>query len=98
MPGFDGTGPRGMGPMTGGGRGWCNPYNYYRNMGYVVFPAIGGRFLGRGIGFGRGFGRGLGIGRGLKILGAGLYGFSGYGYPIPYYGAFQSYPIYPYGW
>jgi len=26
MPGFDGTGPRGMGPMTGGGRGWCNPY------------------------------------------------------------------------
>jgi len=27
MPRFDGTGPRGMGPMTGGGRGWCNP-NY----------------------------------------------------------------------
>ena len=26
MPGFDGTGPRGMGPMTGGGRGRCNPY------------------------------------------------------------------------
>ena len=25
MPGFDGTGPRGMGPMTGGGRGLCNP-------------------------------------------------------------------------
>ena len=23
MPGFDGTGPRGMGPMTGGGRGYC---------------------------------------------------------------------------
>ncbi len=23
MPGFDGTGPRGMGPMTGGGRGFC---------------------------------------------------------------------------
>jgi len=23
MPGFDGTGPRGMGPMTGGGRGVC---------------------------------------------------------------------------
>ncbi len=22
MPGFDGTGPRGMGPMTGGGRGF----------------------------------------------------------------------------
>jgi hypothetical protein len=23
MPGFDGTGPRGMGPMTGGGMGYC---------------------------------------------------------------------------
>ena len=23
MPGFDGTGPRGEGPMTGGGRGHC---------------------------------------------------------------------------
>lgn len=26
MPGFDGTGPRGMGPMTGGGRGLCSPW------------------------------------------------------------------------
>jgi len=26
MPGLDGTGPMGLGPMTGGGRGWCNPY------------------------------------------------------------------------
>ena len=23
MPGFDGTGPMGIGPMTGGGRGFC---------------------------------------------------------------------------
>jgi hypothetical protein len=23
MPGFDGAGPSGMGPMTGGGRGYC---------------------------------------------------------------------------
>ena len=23
MPGFDGTGPRGQGPMTGGGQGYC---------------------------------------------------------------------------
>jgi hypothetical protein len=23
MPGFDGTGPSGMGPFTGGGRGFC---------------------------------------------------------------------------
>ena len=26
MPAFDGTGPRGMGPMTGGARGFCNPW------------------------------------------------------------------------
>jgi len=26
MPGLDGTGPMGSGPMTGGGRGFCNPY------------------------------------------------------------------------
>lgn len=23
MPGFDGTGPAGLGPLTGGGRGFC---------------------------------------------------------------------------
>jgi hypothetical protein len=27
MPGMDGTGPMGLGPMTGGGRGWCDPYS-----------------------------------------------------------------------
>ena len=26
MPGFDGTGPRGIGTMTGGGRGSCSPW------------------------------------------------------------------------
>lgn len=26
MPGFDGTGPNGMGPMTGGGRGFCSAW------------------------------------------------------------------------
>ncbi|MDM7998771.1 MAG: DUF5320 family protein [Dehalococcoidia bacterium] len=26
MPGLDGTGPMGMGPMTGGGRGFCSPW------------------------------------------------------------------------
>lgn len=42
MPGFDGTGPQGMGPMTGGGRGFCSPwgvgarrpYGFYRGVGY----------------------------------------------------------------
>jgi hypothetical protein len=26
VPGFNGTGPMGMGPMTGGGRGFCSPW------------------------------------------------------------------------
>ncbi len=37
MPGFDGTGPRGMGPMTGGGRGFCA----------VPLPAAGPAYMGR---------------------------------------------------
>ncbi|HHW54697.1 MAG: DUF5320 domain-containing protein [bacterium] len=53
MPGFDGTGPRGLGPMTGGGRGFC------------VFPrrAVGGGAMYRpvrprlGLAFRRGWGR-----------------------------------------
>jgi len=39
MPGFDRTGPRGMGPMTGGGRGLCNP------------RSIRPEYLGYGFGF-----------------------------------------------
>jgi len=38
MPGFDGTGPRGMGPMTGGGRGFCA----------VPLPAARSAYMGRG--------------------------------------------------
>ncbi len=34
MPGFDGTGPGGMGPMTGGGRGFCSPWGV-RSAGYA---------------------------------------------------------------
>ena len=37
MPGFDRTGPHGMGPMTGGGRGLCNPRGAgmgFRGVGY----------------------------------------------------------------
>ncbi len=47
MPGFDGTGPRGQGAMTGGGRGYCAiPLN-------EVGKSIGTRRF-----FGRGGGRG----------------------------------------
>ena len=37
MPGFDGTGPEGMDPMTGWGRGFCGAYgtrNFYRGFGF----------------------------------------------------------------
>ena len=54
MPGFNRTGPLGMGPMTGGGRGLCNPGG--RGVGYRPYG------LGRGLR--RGFGRGLGLGFG----------------------------------
>ncbi|HID87767.1 MAG TPA: hypothetical protein EYP55_10385 [Anaerolineae bacterium] len=37
MPGLNGTGPAGMGPMTGGGRGWCNPYSPLY-AGYMPYP------------------------------------------------------------
>jgi len=55
MPGYDGTGPRGMGPMSGRARGYC------------AVPG-GGRGFGMGLGTGRGFGRrgsfgGMGRGR-----------------------------------
>jgi hypothetical protein len=46
MPRRDGTGPRGMGPMTGRGAGFC--------VGYA--NTLPGRGL--GMGFGRGAGRG----------------------------------------
>ena len=42
MPGLDGTGPRGMGPMTGGMRGWCAPGGTGRPAG------CGGGFARRG--------------------------------------------------
>jgi len=34
MPGFDGTGPMGIGPMTGGGRGFCGPWSMGARMPY----------------------------------------------------------------
>ncbi len=79
MPGFDGTGPSGRGPMTGGGRGWCNPtspvprgYGAYRPPLAAPAPPVYGvrrPVYGRGRprwGPARGFrgGRGRGRGRG----------------------------------
>ena len=79
MAGFDGTGPRGMGPRTGGGRGFCPPgagtaYGYgagmYRGAGRGGIPWGGGR--GRAWGGGRGW-----------------YGTAGFN--APFYGAYDPY-------
>jgi len=48
MPGFDGTGPRSMGPMTGGGRGYCNPAGYRPRMGFFSRFRTFGRPWGAG--------------------------------------------------
>jgi hypothetical protein len=53
MPGMDGTGPDGRGPMTGRGIGQCGR-GYGRGLG---------RGMGRGFGCGRGRGFGMSYGR-----------------------------------
>ena len=65
MPGFNRTGPMGAGPMTGGGRGFCNPANAgYERSAVGAFGFGGGMAYGRGFrgGFGRGIRRGFGRG------------------------------------
>ena len=73
MPGLNRTGPMGAGPMTGGGRGLCNPataasarastgsYGYGGGLG--LRRGFRGGY-GRGAGMGRGYGRGYGMGYG----------------------------------
>ncbi len=74
MPGGNGTGPAGMGPMTGRGAGFCAGYN---TPGYT--NSVGGRGMGMGRGRGMGFGRGMGYGRGFGWAGVGNVG----AYPVP---------------
>lgn len=89
MPGFDGTGPMGMGPMTGGGRGLCNPSAPYGR------PYFSG-------GFGPWFGGGRGRGKGYRhgYWATGLPGWMRFGPagPSGYPGGYQwgSPPVSPY--
>lgn len=77
MPGFDGTGPKGQGPRTGGGRGFCStgvgatpqsgygfPHWGYRTQGspYASDFGVGRGGSPRGGGRGRAFGGGRGRG------------------------------------
>lgn len=79
MPGFDGTGPMGMGPQTGGGFGPCPQVNtpsggMVYGLGRGGMPSGGGR--GRGRGRGRGCGFGGGRGRGFAPAGSGWPGMA----------------------
>ena len=72
MPGGNGTGPNGMGSMTGRGAGYCAGYGTPGS----INPAVGrggGLAFGRGGGFGAGrrgsFGGGRGRGFGLNAAG-----------------------------
>ena len=70
MPGGNGTGPAGAGPMTGRGMGIC--------AGFSV-PGYANSGGGRGMGMGRGgrMGRGRGFGQGFGWTG------TAYPYPVP---------------
>jgi hypothetical protein len=71
MPRGNGTGPAGMGPMTGRGAGYC-----------AGLAAPG--YANPGMGCGMGFGRGRGYRRMFHMTG--LPGWARYGYPYGYAG------------
>ena len=88
MPFGDGTGPMGMGPMTGRGAGYCAGFNM---PGYAnSLPGRPGIGLGRGMG--RGMGRGYGFyGKGRRFMPVAPYQSFGY----PGYGrGFSGYPYF----
>ncbi|MDD5084817.1 MAG: DUF5320 domain-containing protein [Candidatus Omnitrophica bacterium] len=84
MPGFDGTGPMGIGPMTGGGRGCCA----------VPFSGAGTRPFA----FSRGFlGRGGGRGRRNWYYATGLSGWQRASMRLFAFGGWVDPAMYPYG-
>jgi hypothetical protein len=87
MPAGDGTGPRGMGPMTGRGAGYCAGYGA---------PGYANPMPGRGFGMGRGRGGGWGRGWRHMYYATGLPGWVRYGY-APAWGAPPPAAYGPYG-
>ena len=89
MPAGDGTGPRGMGPMTGRRAGYCAGYG---------MPGYANPMPGRGFGMGWGRGGGWGRGRGWRHMyyATGLPGWARYGY-APAWGAPPPAAYGPYG-
>jgi len=73
MPGGDGTGPLGLGPMTGRAAGYCAGYPVPGYMNPVPGRGFGGR--------GRGFGRGRGWGPNQWAFP--VYGTAPYSFPQP---------------
>ncbi|MBD3426857.1 MAG: hypothetical protein GF409_06460 [Candidatus Omnitrophica bacterium] len=90
MPGGDRTGPRGLGPMTGRGAGYCAGYS---TPGYVN-PVPGSGYSGRGRGWSA-YGRGRGGGRGWRnwYYATGMPGWQRASYGYPAYG--EPYPSEP---
>ncbi len=92
MPGGDGTGPAGAGPMTGRAAGYCAGNNI---PGYA--DPYGRRYPGAGRAFGGGFGRGRGYRNWYRTTG--LPGRYRYNAGLPAWGGTGGYPYYdaPYG-
>ena len=65
MPRFDGTGPRGQGPMTGRGLGFCVEPGQPQNPNFGSQPGVPRLGIGKGLGGGPRDGRGYGGRRGL---------------------------------
>ena len=87
MPRGDGTGPAGMGSMTGRGAGYCSGYSV---PGFA--NPIGGRYSG----IGRGAFGGRGRGNRNWYQATGLPGWSRYNAGMPAWGGVSAPPVYPY--
>jgi hypothetical protein len=82
MPYGDGTGPAGMGPMTGRAAGYCAGFGV---PGYM--NSLPGRGFGRGFGFGRG-----GRGRRNWFYATGLTGWQRAAFGFPFAGPYPPFP------